>query len=136
MRKGLVLLVSLMCVLALVGCGKDNKKQAMLTGSFTAQVRGVIPDYVMDEKPRIAIVTEFHGFPFLIHVGTEIGSQLVEGEIYVFTFEPMPVNYSKEDLDSVSLKAMNEKSRGFVITDFRLANEDEIGLSSLRPTIE
>lgn len=132
MKKSILLFISLLCVLAMVGCGQ----KATISGSFTAQVRGVIPDYVVDEKPRIAIVTEFQGFPFLLHVGPEIGKQLVEGEIYVFTIEPVSVDFSKEDLKGASLFMLAKELPGFVITDFRLANEDEIGLDSLYPTIE
>jgi len=60
-----------------------------ITGSFTATVRHLIPDYVGDGKPRIAIVTLFMGTPFAIPVGEEMAEQLEEGKIYTFEIVTM-----------------------------------------------
>ena len=111
----------------------------MVSGSFTVTVRGVIPDYVVDDEPRIAIVTEYLDYPFLLTVGDEIGRQLVEGEAYVFTMEPMEVelvrrNSEKKRVD-VTPRELDELV-GIKVVDFRLATEGEMGVASLHPTIE
>ena len=57
---------------------------AQLEGSFLATVRGVIPDYVLDDStPLIAILTTFQSGPFLALVGEE-AAQLEVGESYIF----------------------------------------------------
>lgn len=137
MKKGLLVLLVWVAMLAMVGCGKEPKEQAMLTGSFTAQVRGVLPDYVIyEEEPNMAIVTAFEEFPFIIYVGTERASQMVVGETYVFTFEPTPVDFTQEELETMSLQYVYQKTGGLVITDYRIANLNEKWTGSLRPTIE
>ena len=58
--------------------------RAQLGGSFQATVRGVIPDYVLDDStPLIAILTTFQSGPFLALVG-EKAAQLEVGESYIF----------------------------------------------------
>ena len=111
--------------------------ETTVSGSFTVSVRDIIPDYCVDDvTPNVAVVTEFQSYPFTIFVGEEIGSQLAVGEVYVFTIKPMTVKYSKDYLESMSLSSLVWELPEFEITDFRLANEDELGLESLSLTIE
>lgn len=115
----------------------SDDKKTTVSGSFTVSVRDVIPDYCFDDvTPSVAVVTEFQSYPFTIFVGEEIGSQLEVGEAYVFTIKPMVVDYSKDYLNSLSLSSLVWELPDFEITDFRLANEDELGLESLCLTIE
>lgn len=108
-----------------------------VSGSFTVGVRDVIPDYCLDDvTPSVAVVTEFQSYPFTMFVGEEIGSQLEVGEVYVFTIKPMVVDYSKDYLESLNLSSLVWELPDFEITDFRLADEDELGLESLCLTIE
>lgn len=114
-----------------------NDIKTTVSGSFTVGVRDVIPDYCLDDvTPSVAVVTEFQSYPFTIFVGEEIGSQLEVGEVYVFTIKPMVVDYSKDYLESLNLSSLVWELPDFEITDFRLADEDELGLESLCLTIE
>lgn len=106
--------------------------ETTVSGSFTVCVRDIIPDYCSDDvTPKVAVVTEFQSYPFTVFVGEEIGSQLEIGEIYVFTIKPMVVDYKKEYLEGMNLSSLVWELPRIEITNFRLANEDEIGLDSL-----
>ena len=114
-----------------------NEIKTTVSGSFTVGVRDVIPDFCFDDvTPNVAVVTEFQNYPFTIFVGEEIGSQLEVGEVYVFTIKPIVVDYSKDYLESLNLSSLVWELPDFEITDFRLANENELGLGSLCLTIE
>lgn len=116
---------------------QQNDIKTTVSGSFTVGVRDVIPDYSSDNlTPNVAVVTEFQSYPFTIFVGEEIGSQLEAGEVYVFTIKPIVVDYPKEYLAGMNLSSLVWELPDFEITDFRLANENELGLESLCLTIE
>lgn len=137
MKKTIVLIIMFVCLFTLSGCNKTNNETVTISGSFTVGVRKVIPDYCFDDvTPNIAVVTEFQSYPFTIFVGEEIGRQLKVGEVYVFTIEPIVVESSKEYLEKLNLSSLVWELPDFEITDFRLANENELGLESLRLTIE
>lgn len=185
MKKGLLVVLILVAMLAMAGCGKvsetntvtdevvdapentdsevdvddesadeeletesvveDNftededvviRDRYMVSGSFTVTVRGVIPDYVVDAEPRIAIVTEFQDYPFLLTVGDEIGRQLEEGKAYVFTMEPMEVELVRWNPEQKRVDVTPSELNGIKVIDFRPATEGETGLASLHPTIE
>ena len=111
--------------------------ETTVSGSFNVCVRDIIPDNCFDDvTPNVAVVTEFQSYPFTVFVGEEIGSQLEIGKVYVFTIKPIVVGYTKEHLEGMKLSSLVWELPGFEITDFRLANEDEIGLDSLCLTIE
>lgn len=120
---------------------QPQEERCTISGSFTVSVHEVIPDYCMDDStPNVAVVTEFQSYPFTIFVGEEIGNQLMEeqgesGNVYVFTIEPMEVNCSKEDVQDMALSSIVWEFP-IKITDCRLAKESELGLESLRLTIE
>ncbi len=116
---------------------QSDTSQSTISGSFTVGVRDVIPDYCYDNTtPTVAVVTEFQSYPFTIFVGEEIGKQLEPGNVYVFTIKPMVVNYPKEYLKQLDLSSIVWEFSDFEIIDFRLANEDELGMGSLTLTIE
>lgn len=117
-----------------------QEKSCTISGSFTVSVREVIPDYCLDDStPNVAVVTEFQSYPFTMFVGEEIGKKLIEKQIecniYVFTIEPIEVNWSKEDVQNMNLSSIMWEFP-IRITDCRLANENEYGLDSLCLTIE
>lgn len=164
MKKIIVLIFTLVYVLSFTGCGNESEdlnsvieqnnteseveteedtvlfadeNQSIVSGSFTVGVRDVIPDYCLDDfTPNVAVVTEFQSYPFTLYVGEEIGRQLEIGQVYVFTIEPIIVDFPKEYLEKLELSSLVWDLPGFKITDFRLANDDELGLESLRLTIE
>ena len=113
----------------------STKKRTMVSGSFTVGVRDVIPDYVLDSwTPCIVIATEFQSYPFTLFVRGEIGEELQVGEQYVFTIEPIVVDYSVEELKQMELSSLVWELPGFYITDARLAEDGELGLASLQLT--
>lgn len=117
---------------------KEEKEiKSKISGSFSVNVLNVILDYSFDATtPNIALVSEFQSYPFTMFVGEEIAEQLKVGEVYVFTIKPIEVNETKEYLESLCLSSLVWELYDFEITDVRLANENEIGLESLRLTIE
>ena len=158
--KKLILLFGLIGIIMVIGaCGNQDTEQnknetevseeqkiiytqpsntkTTVSGSFTVGVRDVIPDYCFDDvTPNVAVVTEFQSYPFTMYVGEEIGKQLEIGQVYVFTIEPIEVEFSKEYLEKMELSSLVWDLPGFEIKEFRLANENELGLNSLRLTIE
>ena len=151
MKKRIILVLLLSVTMAMSACSKQNAEKnepeeilsqskdvkTKVSGSFTVGVRSVIPDYCFDDvTPNVAVVTEFQSYPFTLYVGEEIASQLEVGEIYVFTIKPIEVEYSKEYLTSMDLSSLVWELPGFEITDFRLANDNELGMESLCLTIE
>lgn len=138
MKKYILSSLLLSAMLVMCACSRqDTDIKTTVSGSFTVGVRDVIPDYCFDDRtPNVAVVTEFQSYPFTIFVGEEIGSQLEVGETYVFTIKPIVVEYSKEYLEKMSLSSLVWELPDFEIVDFRLANEDELGLESLCLTMK
>lgn len=147
MKKTVLLLLLVFVVMGIGACGKVekelvenpgiNQETSTISGSFTVYVQDVLPDYIVDDfSPNVAYVTEFQHESFAFYVGSEIGSQLEKGKAYVFTIEPVGVNCSKDFLESLDLSQLVSLVPHSAIKDFRLATEDEIGLESLRLTVE
>lgn len=152
--KKAVVFVTIICLLVLCGCNQkpiedtsgqgENKtenqsttKTSFVSGSFTATVRDVIPDYVLDTwTPIVAVVTEYQSSPFLLRVGEEIGRQLQVGETYVFTMSFIATDYPKEVLEDVGTAALIAMLPQLRVTEFRLAEAGETALDSLQLTIE
>ena len=146
MNKCLKIIFLLVLSFSLIGCEKneiskldattqENTSRSIISGEFTVGVRDVIPDYCLDDVTFcVALVTEFQSYPFTIYVGEEIGSQLEIGHQYVFSIEPVEVNYSVEELQKRNLSSLVWEIDEFKITGFRFAKEDELGLDSLQLT--
>lgn len=110
---------------------QENDSETTVSGSFAVNVLEVIPDYCLDNvTPRVALVTEFQGFPFTVYVGEEIGSRLEPNKVYIFTIKPITVECPKECLERMNLSSLVWELPNFEITDFRLAHESELGLAS------
>ena len=103
-----------------------------MKGDFTATVRAMIPDYVLDDKsPRMAVVTLFQSSPFVLYVG-DLGEQLEVGETYVFEIKPeehleIPMEeyvsgYPDPEIDIIRYNIQ--------VSGFREAREEEYGLES------
>lgn len=61
-------------------------KACVISGSFIATVRKLIPDYIADSTtPAAAVVTQFQGSPFVVVLGPELIGQVEEGNTYKFT---------------------------------------------------
>lgn len=144
MNKCLKIFTIVALSLCIAGCNKSETSEVdvaieeatsrtTISGEFTVGVRDVIPNYCFDDvTPCVALVTEFQSYPFTIYVGEEIGSQLKKGNQYVFSIEPIEVNYSVEELQKMNLSSLVWEIGELKITGFRLAKEEELGLSSLQ----
>lgn len=147
--KNITIGLSLIClILCMIGCGKteatDTEAPATptctISGSFTATFRDMIPDYCLDDvTPCVAVLSDFQSYPYTVFVGEALGvkldKELEPGEVYVFSIEPITVNYSKEELEGLYTSSLAWETPGFRITDVRPAEENELGLSSLYLTI-
>jgi hypothetical protein len=107
----------------------DEMMEAMVTGSFVATVRHIMPDFVFDERPRIAVLTEFQSGPVLFRLDPEIISQLEIGKTYVFEVEDTPVGkISMGEYGRWGTYALERQSH-LNIRSIRLAEEHEKGVT-------
>ena len=165
MKKVMAGVLCLVLVLALSGCGtnvqssdvrnadyeegytagyeagyRDGKQQAagnekrfaQFSGSFTATVEQLLPDYYALPGKTIAVVHFFQDRPFLLHFQKDMTGELLEGTSYVFTFETFEV----ELVDDEENPDISDYMYSINITDYRIAEEDELGLNSKMPTVE
>jgi len=71
---------------------KTDTVRVKLSGTFTATVRAMIPDYATDDTtPLMAAVTLFQSTPFMI-VTDNFTEQLEAGETYVFEIKEQVVD--------------------------------------------
>ena len=105
-----------------------------ISGGFTAQVRALIPGYILDgTTPQVAVVTLFQDGPFTLYVG-ELAEQLEVGETYVFEVEPKKnVEITAEEYENgVPYPDEAIDRYGLRISGFRAAEEGERGLEVSR----
>ena len=112
----------------------SGETEVKVSGSFTATVRALIPDYVADSvTPRAAVVTLFQDGSFVLKLDEEICSQLEEGETYTFIVPEQSIFLSDEELyDSGIVSADELMLRHIYVTDFRTPTDDEYGLECWR----
>lgn len=79
----------------------NEKRFAQFSGSFTATVEQLLPDYYALPGKTIAVVHFFQDRPFLLHFQKDLTGELIEGTSYVFEFETFQVELpeDEEDLD-------------------------------------
>ena len=165
MKKIIAMVLCLVLVLSLVGCGNkdqssdthdanyeegymagyeagynDGKQQmteskkcfAQFSGSFTATVEQLLPDYYALPGKTIAVVHFFQDRPFLLRFQEDLTGKLVEGTSYVFEFKTFEVELPSDKEDPNILDHMYSID----VTDYRVAEDGELGLESKTPTIE
>jgi hypothetical protein len=116
---------------------QSTSKAAKVSGAFTVTVRQILPDYLLDDStPSVAVVTPFQSNLFALDVSYEIASQLEVGKTYVFSVKPVFTDYSVDMLQGLGTAALFELIPALEVADFRLADENEIGLNSHQLTIE
>ena len=107
------------------------QKYARFSGSFTATVEKILPDYsVMPDN--VLLVHMFQDGPFLIRFDEPMTGKFQEGKAYVFdflTFEaPIPGDAQYADI--------KDHATSIEITGYRAAKDDEMGLASKLPTVD
>lgn len=107
-----------------------GKTEVEVSGSFTATVRALIPDYVTDSvTPQAAVVTLFQDGPFVLKLNETICSQLEEGETYTFIVPKQSVSLSDTELREEGLVDSDALLlRHISVRDFREPTDDEYGL--------
>lgn len=165
MKKIIAMLLCLVLVLSLVGCGNkdqisdthdanyeegytagyeagyhDGKQQmagskkrfARFSGSFTATVEQLLPDYYALPGKTIAVVHFFQDRPFLLRFQEDLTGKLVEGTSYVFEFETFEVELS----DAEENPDISDYMYSIDVTSYRAAEDNELGSESKTPTVE
>ena len=102
------------------------------SGSFTATVEELIPDYCALPGNTIAVVHFFQDMPFLLRFDEDMSDKLIIGETYVFEFQPFEV----EIPDEKNIPSISAHMYSIVITGYRVAEEGETGLNEISPTTE
>lgn len=105
-----------------------------VSGSFTATVRKLIPDYVTDpDTPRAAVVTLFQDGPFVINLDETLCAKLQEDKTYTFIIGEQDAELHQWEYTNGGF--VNEtalKEQVIRITDVREATDDEYGLEGMR----
>ncbi len=74
----------------------EAPKKGVISGSFVATVRKLIPDYVYDDTtPMSVLVTQFQDTPFTILLGPDLIGQVEEGKTYEFTISDTEVDLTR-----------------------------------------
>ncbi len=109
-----------------------QKCYAQFSGSFTATVEQLLPDYYALPGKTIAVVHFFQDRPFLLHFQKDLTGELIEGTSYVFEFETFQVELPEDEEDLDILDYMYSIN----VTGYRAAEDDELGTDSKLPTVE
>ena len=165
MKKRATIVLGLVLILTLVGCGNnaqssdahnaeyeegyaagyeagynDGKQQmtesqkhfAQFSGSFTATVEQLLPDYYALPGKTVAVVHFFQDRPFLLHFQKDLTGELIEGTAYVFEFETFEVELPDDEENP----HISDYMYSINVTNYRVAEDDELGLEGKMPTVE
>ena len=165
MKKRATIVLGLVLILTLVGCGNnaqssdahnaeyeegyaagyeagynDGKQQmtesqkhfVQFSGSFTATVEQLLPDYYALPGKTVAVVHFFQDRPFLLHFQKDLTGELIEGTAYVFEFETFEVELPDDEENP----NISDYMYSINVTNYRVAEDDELGLEGKMPTVE
>lgn len=165
MKKFIAIVLCLVLVLSLVGCGNNNQSSdthdtnyeegytagyedgyndgkqqmtenkkcfAQFSGAFTATVEQLLTDYYVAPGKTIAVVHFFQDRPFLLWFQEDLTGELVEGTPYVFEFKTFEVELPADEENP----DISDYMYSIEVTNYRVAEENEIGLASKLPTVE
>ena len=111
---------------------ESQKHFAQFSGSFTATVEQLLPDYYALPGKTVAVVHFFQDRPFLLHFQKDLTGELIEGTAYVFEFETFEVELPDDEENPDSSDYMYSIN----VTSYRVAEDDELGLEGKMPTVE
>ena len=111
---------------------ENQKRFAQFSGSFTATVEQLLPDYHALPGKTLAVVHFFQDGPFLLRFQEDMTGKLVEGTTYVFEFKTFEVELPADEENPDILDYMYSID----VTNYRVAEDSERGLESTTPTIE
>ena len=112
--------------------GGNVKRFARFSGSFTATVEQLLPDYYALPGKTIAVVHFYQERPFLLQFQKDLTGELMEGTSYVFAFESFEVELPEDEENPDIADYMYSIN----VTSYRAAEENELGLGSKTPTVE
>ena len=110
----------------------NEKHFARFSGSFTATVEQILPDYYALPGKTVAVVHFFQDRPFLLHFQKDLTGELIEGTAYVFEFETFEVELPDDEENP----NISDYMYSINVTSYRVAEDDEFGLESKMPTVE
>ena len=110
----------------------NEKRFAQFSGSFTATVEQLLPDYYALPGKTIAVVHFFQDKPFLLRFHEDLSGKLIEEKTYVFEFEAFEVELP----DSEENPNISDYMYSINITGYRTAEDGELGSNSIMPTVE
>ena len=144
MKKIIAMVLCLVLVFSLAGCGNNDQSSdtqqmtapqkcyAQFSGSFTATVEQLLPDYFALPGKTIAVVHFFQTAPFLLRFQEDMTGKLVEGTVYVFEFKTFEVEIPADQKNP----DISDYMYSIDVTNYRVAEDDELGLESISPTVE
>ena len=99
MKKMATIVLGLMLVLTLVGCGNNaqSSDEHKCEDGFMVTVEQLLPDYYALPGKTIAVVHFFQDRPFLLHFQKDLTGELIEGTSYVFEFETFEVELPDDE---------------------------------------
>ncbi len=110
----------------------NKKRFAQFSGSFTATVEKLLPDYYALPGKTIAVVHFFQDKPFLLRFQKDLTGELIEGTSYVFEFETFEVELPEDEENP----DISDYMYSINVTSYRVAEDDELGTDSKMPTVE
>ena len=111
---------------------ESQKHFAQFSGSFTATVEQLLPDYYALPGKTVAVVHFFQDRPFLLHFQKDLTGELIEGTAYVFEFETFEVELPDDEKNP----NISDYMYSINVTSYRVAEDDELGLEGKMPTVE
>ena len=111
---------------------ESQKHFAQFSGSFTATVEQLLPDYYALPGKTVAVVHFFRDRPFLLHFQKDLTGELIEGTAYVFEFETFEVELPDDEENP----NISDYMYSINVTSYRVAEDDELGLEGKMPTVE
>ena len=110
----------------------QGARYAKFSGSFTATVEKLLPDYFALPGKTLAVVHFFQDGPFLLHFREDMSEKLVEGTPYVFEFKTFEVAIP----DGEEHPDISDYMYSIIVTDYRFAEENELGLEEKMAEVE